>query len=508
MTLFATASFAIAFRLMQEPGWRLWFLLTFCCILGFFTVPVMAYPFVTLIFWMCLCIFTGTTRMVSILSLVMFCVVVVLGTLLLYTPMLRAGGLDQILRNSTLAHRSAKELIAAIPGMLVGNSAFIRADVPLIIQCVFGGGLGTVLLYRRNMASLRFLLLATVCGPFIVVLPFRNWPFARIVIYMIPIFAMAACSGIVVAIRYVSSRWRLAAPNPFVTAAAGLVAFLVLASGLLTSRDGYMAPEVPNADRMAAYIAENIRPGDAILASMGTDAPLEYYLNSLRVPFHHLITDESWTFNAYLNRSKGLPNRDCWTRLFVIECRTMGQPSFDQMLRYMGPLGPVSTKIIWQGELVKVYSVSKLPARIRGVTDGMNWVLNGDFEASNVCWWDKGTAVVEETSVHAGARSLQIGSHTGGAWQTIALRRSSKYTFTAWGRVTQDGEVGWLGISLSGPDRPDHKLQCEIHTTGWQKCTFNFLTPFDLDQATVFAWKGDGEGDFEADGFDVEAVQN
>jgi hypothetical protein len=60
---------------------------------------------------------------------------------------------------------------------------------------------------------------------------------------------------------------------------------------------------------------------------------------------------------------------------------------------------------------------------------------------------------------------------------------------------------------LSAPDRPDYKRQCEIHTTDWQKCTFDFLTSFDLDQATVFAWNGDGEGDFEVDGFDVEAVQ-
>ncbi len=96
MTLFSTASFAIAFRLMRAPSLLQWFLLALCSILGFYTVPVMAYPFATLIFWMIICISTGDARKVKIWHLVLLCVVVGLGTLLLYIPMLKAGGLDQI----------------------------------------------------------------------------------------------------------------------------------------------------------------------------------------------------------------------------------------------------------------------------------------------------------------------------------------------------------------------------------------------------------------------------
>jgi hypothetical protein len=306
-------------------------------------------------------------------------------------------------------------------------------------------------------------------------------------------------------VRFVLFRWRRHAPARSILAAAGVLACGVLASGLVTDRDGYSPTELPNADRIAEYVSQNIRPGDAILAAMITNTPLEYYLNYRGVPFHHIIVDDSWTFNAYSLRKGGMPNPDCWTRLIVIENRGFPEESLDRVLRFMGQIGPVSTETLWEGEQVKVYGVSKLPERIAGMAEGTDWVLNGGFEARDVCWWNRGTAVVQEKIVHSGARSLKIGPRTGGAWQPIALRKSSKYRLTAWGRLSREGDVGWLGVSLTLSNLFDDKKQCEIHNTGWQKCTLTFDTPRDLVQATVWAWKPDGESEFEVDDLDVEA---
>ncbi len=331
--------------------------------------------------------------------------------------------------------------------------------------------------------------------------------FPRILIYLVPIYSAAACAGLATATE--GHPPSLAAPRPGsdCQCTGRLSDWVAAASGLPTDRDGYLSAELPNGDRIAAFIAQNIRPGDAILAALPSDAPLEYYLNYYQVPFYHVIADPDWIFNAYTARKSGLPNRDCWTRLIVIEGHGSKQERLDQLLRFMGSIGPTSTKTLWEGELVKVYGVSKLPERIAGALDGSDWVLNGGFEASDFCWWNAGTAVVQKNNVHSGARALQIGPRTGGAYQPIGLRRSSEYTFNAWGRLTQNADSGWIGLSMSRLNGPEIKQQCEIRSTNWQECAFTFVTPADLDRATVWAWKGDGETELEVDEFQVHAQQ-
>ena len=85
-------------------------MLAICSILGFFTVPVMAYPYATLIIWMGLCVLTANSRKVTLRNLLQLSLIVVVGTLILYIPMLIRGGWDFV-STKPFAHKSWKELI-------------------------------------------------------------------------------------------------------------------------------------------------------------------------------------------------------------------------------------------------------------------------------------------------------------------------------------------------------------------------------------------------------------
>jgi uncharacterized membrane protein len=499
MTFFSTAAFAIAVGVMEEPSRRSWVMLAICSILGFFTVPVMAYPYATLLIWMGLCLLTGHSRKVTLRNLVQLSLVVGAGTLILYIPMLTGGGLDFVSTNTTLAHKSWKELIQSLPRFLADYHDFLRTCVPSVLQVLMAAGLGTVLVFRsRQLQKLRLLLPAAVCAPLLIVTAARNWPFPRILIYLLPLYAVIGCAGLV-------SLWSLNMPRWFAARSFGWVASLIgllfLANGLVTTDDGYLSQELPNGDEIGAYIAANIRPGDAILAAASTDTPLEYYLDYYHVPFHHVVADESRMFNSYSKHAVVLPDRECWTRLIVVVSRAFNEQTLETVLGYMGQLGPVSTEILWVGEMVKVYGVTR--QRPPQLIADRNLVMNSGFESNTACWWTTGSAVLQQEHVRAGSNGLRLGPMRGGVFQPIALKRSTKYQFIVWARLAAGQDVGWTGISLEHSAPEPEKHQCEIRTTDWHECTLTFTTAADLHESMVWAWKNDGPAQVDVDHFRV-----
>ena len=500
MTFFSTAAFAIAVRVMEEPGRRGWVMLAICSILGFFTVPVMAYPYATLIIWMGLCVLTANSRKVTLRNLLQLSLIVVVGTLILYIPMLIGGGWDFVSTNTTLAHKSWKELIESLPDFLSHYHAFLGTSVPSILQALIAVGLGAVLVFRsRQHQRLRLLLPAAVCAPVLIVIAARNWPFPRILIYLVPLYAVIGCAGLVSLWSLSMSRWSAARSFGW---AASLVGLLFLANGLVTDRDGYLSQELPNGDQIGAYIAANIRPGDAILAAASTDTPLEYYLDYYHVPFHHVVADESRIFNAYSKHAVVLPDRECWTRLIVVVSRAFNEQTLETVLGHMGQLGPVSTEVLWVGEMVTVYGVTR--QRPPQFIADRNLVMNSGFETNTACWWATGSAVLQHDQVRTGSSGLRLGPTSGGVFQPLALKRSTKYQLIVWARLTAGEDLGWTGISLERSASAPEKHQCEIRATEWYECALTFTTAADLHESMVWAWKNDGPAQVEVDHFRVE----
>src|SRR6185295_2195350 len=106
------------------------------------------------------------------------------------------------------------------------------------------------------------------------------------------------------------------------------------------------------------------------------------------VPFHHVVADESRMYNAYSKHAVVLPDRECWTRLIVVVSRAFNEQTLETVLGYMGQLGPVSTEILWVGEMVKVYGVTR--QRPPQLIADRNLVMNSGFESNTACWWTTG----------------------------------------------------------------------------------------------------------------------
>lgn len=514
----STIAFILASRLFREPNRRRWILLTVCCTLGFFTIPVMAYPFLTLLLWMLYRILRVPKSKISIVHLVLFATTVGAFTLLLYSPMLASGGISAIRGNTTLAPKSFGELIQAAPGWCRHYWQFVNERIPGPLAIIIAGAFVFTLLFpslrdRRARSLLICLLIAPVCLAVIA----RNWPFGRIMTYALPLYFAAAAAGLINIAHLLFSlfhRQRAAASRWPTGPVAAMALSILLVPGLFTAADGYYPQEFPHGNEAVAVIAARLKPGDAILAEEATDTPLEYYVNRYGIPFHHVVADKDWIFNAYAQSRFGLPDRNCWTRLIGVVSQGYRRQSIEKLVKFMGEVGPLRQQLIWSAPDVAVYELTRPPDVLaRMESSGQNLVLNPGFEAGAVCWWDEGSASITSTSPRSGRSDLQIGPSAGGTFQEVPMAAGGRYRLNVWVRLRPTGatldpsDKAWVGVSLTGSGPKDDKRQLEITSPGWQRCSLDLDSPLDLKRASVWAWKENGHSYLEVDDLDLEPMR-
>ncbi len=133
-----------------------------------------------------------------------------------------------------------------------------------------------------------------------------------------------------------------------------------------------------------------------------------------------------------------------------------------------------------------------------------NLLQNPGFEDGKAHWtadasWSVPDPYPEAQAVqahpHSGLWSLRIGTATGRAAQTLAKPRpSTTYRVGAWGKVSQPGESGRLGVEWCDISGNCFAPEVEFNTTLYQYQEMEFTTPPTIDSVRVYAWKDHGTG--------------
>src|SRR4051794_27419472 len=108
---------------MQKCNAAAWVLMAFCSTLGFFTIPVMLYPFAILVFWILLCrIFKPDVRhSMTLRRIAKFIVVVAVSTTILYSPVILNSGLGSLIGNRFVTPLPWSEFSGVVLYKLRGN---------------------------------------------------------------------------------------------------------------------------------------------------------------------------------------------------------------------------------------------------------------------------------------------------------------------------------------------------------------------------------------------------
>jgi len=127
-----------------------------------------------------------------------------------------------------------------------------------------------------------------------------------------------------------------------------------------------------------------------------------------------------------------------------------------------------------------------------------NLLLNAGFEAVDESWQDWGNSVIEASNAKSGTHSLKTGKESGGRGQIVTTVIEGKsYTFSVWGKVSEDGISGSIGVDLlDDADKATGDQQAISFTeTEYTQKAITFTVPKGTKKFQVFVWKEQAEGD-------------
>jgi 4-amino-4-deoxy-L-arabinose transferase-like glycosyltransferase len=346
MMLISIAAYALGHR-----NWAAWLLLAVVSALGFYTIPIMLYPFGGVVVWLLLSIATGDAKQEdaqrharsdstrsdlvrnaqgsAVAGLFVACVLTMLLAGELYSPVLAVSGPKAVFANKWVKASPLPIVLHRLPASLASTWRDWNRDLPMWLTVALAAGFVISLMWHRRVSRQRVpltLVLLLWVGPLVFVQ--RVIPFERVWLFALPLYFIGAAAGLAIALEPVFARLHLRhAMAPVAVVLALFVGVRVERSGSVYVSSVYLTNESRGMPALAAWLKAQVKPGDSIVAVPPSDGPLRYYLQNEGVP------------PSYFASHVGAPNRASPGphRIFVVVneasgdtlervCETAGQP--------------------------------------------------------------------------------------------------------------------------------------------------------------------------------------
>lgn len=265
----------VARRLRERSTLVGWLLFSVLAALGFYTIPVMLYPFGIVALWLAIsyqCEFAGWELLKRWIVLGVACAVGAALTLVLYLPVIATAGIGALTQNDFVTRPAASEFYQRLGEILRVLVEFPNLGVPWLLALVLflSAGLATVL--HKRLSRTRFSVgWAMLLWLALTLFTMRVIPFDRTWTTITPLYLMLAAAGIA---------WVVARSDVWFTAALLLFTLptalnVVQSNDVLTSVRTGIAPD---AEAAALWLSDHAQPGDIVLAPTPLDEPVRYYL--------------------------------------------------------------------------------------------------------------------------------------------------------------------------------------------------------------------------------------
>lgn len=283
VALLTVMAFLLVCYLLRRRNLFAWSLLVMLCAIGFYTVPIMLFPFGFLSLWMLMSTLvlgeSPYSRSAWILHVVVFVIATVLVTAILYSPVVLVSGFSRFFPSSgVLASQTLGDLLDGLPYLAsaVVREWFDRLSPvwpPIfLVGMLLSGVRGSTPPKHRLHTAIAFF-----PAILILLLAIRPNPLSRIWLWAIPFGAIWVSSGLGIVLQGIqgTARGRVLSVILLVCVVSGLAV-----NALQTSRDRVIKNDVefPAAERVAALLAQVLTPKSVIAVDYGWDAFVWYYL--------------------------------------------------------------------------------------------------------------------------------------------------------------------------------------------------------------------------------------
>ncbi|MDD5370720.1 MAG: glycosyltransferase family 39 protein, partial [Anaerolineaceae bacterium] len=294
--LFSLLVLGLAIYLSKHNNLAGWFLFVVFSILGFYTVPFMLYPMAAVGFWLFSSSLVGVTRPAynSTLHFMKYLLVAGLVTavivVLLYSPIAIVGtGLNSLLGNSFIARLSWADFWPTLGDRIKTTWGEWNYDVPLIFQGLLAAGTFLSVALHTSISRVKVpVQITTFVSIFGILLIQRPDPLTRLWTFLIPLWLIWACGGLITPLTRLRYPWNRA------LSLFAVVAFLILSGWSVLRVQHYFPgwqPAPGPTELVATYLKQTLVAGDAVAVVSPDDAPLWFYLQRLQIAgafVHHI----------------------------------------------------------------------------------------------------------------------------------------------------------------------------------------------------------------------------
>lgn len=285
----------LAASVIRRQSLVAWMLISFLSVLGFYTIPIMLYPFVVVVVWLFLSILladSATRRMALFWGLCVSFVATVVATFLLYAPVLASNGLESVIGNRFVAPKPWTDFVGQFPSSLLSVWNQWNRDVSWTMSILFAVGFFVSLVFHSRLSRFRVsVVIGVVLGVIPAIVAQRVVPYERVWLFLFPLYVGLASAGIILLFAFMAGEGfgqSLALPL------LSLSLSIWLSVNTVRSQAVYFSNEtgtLRDAEKITLFLKEYLRPGDRVLVGVPSDAILTYYFDLYGVPRDYLKSE-------------------------------------------------------------------------------------------------------------------------------------------------------------------------------------------------------------------------
>ncbi len=291
-------------NLKSRGGAASWTLFTIVSALGFYTIPVMLYPFGITCVWLFLSALVRDTEVPPrplVGNLLLSGVLAAVFTLVLYSPVFVGSGFKAVFGIPSLAAQASGGWEGFTGGIMTRVEAFWdqwNRDFPKIVSVILAAGFAVSLVLHWRLARHKVpLVLAVILWCVPVMIAMRALPWPRVWLYLLPLYFILASAGLAWLLGIMAKPFDIRPVSP--CAIVALLISIGIGANVAHSRSVYYSEEtgtLRNAEEIALTLGPELGPNEKLLAYSPAGAPLLYYFKKHGIPLDRLVSEDpaSW----------------------------------------------------------------------------------------------------------------------------------------------------------------------------------------------------------------------
>jgi hypothetical protein len=310
--LITVLTVATAHRLRNGGRAVDWVAFTVLPALGFFTIPIMLYPYSGILVWLLLSKLSGRAQALRVDRLILSVGATGLLTFLLYTPTVGRVGWRAVTSNPFVRPVPRAEVVRGLPEALRQVWAQWNRDIPTSVVVVFVAAPCLALLGRERdrVIPIAGVTLALFVCTLALIVYLSRLPFERVWLFLLPLYWGLVASGLSTITERIL-QGRAGGASLLAEALSVLVCvmlgFLVVRSGSI--REASNAMTVCHGNEVARQLKPLLDSDTAVISELPCDSALKYYFLTNGLPVEPL-------YDYRIARAR---------RLFIVVNRPSGQ---------------------------------------------------------------------------------------------------------------------------------------------------------------------------------------